>query len=85
MRDIAEKELGYIKSVIRLEFGARGENFPTEFHTIRPYIGDILPEIFDNAEKIMISGNALGTERTFWEKLQFCIIYIKKTSPLNTL
>lgn len=67
--DTAQEDFVYIKPVIRLEFGARGENFPSEIHAISPYVVDLLPEIFDNTTATKVSVRSLGAERTFWEKV----------------
>ena len=60
---------GYIKPVIRLEFGARGDGFPTAPHSFIPYIAEILPDIFDNPAGINVTVTTLEAERTFWEKV----------------
>lgn len=56
----------YIRSVIKLEFGARGDVIPNESKIISPYIYDVLPEMFDS--KPAISVHTLTAKRTFWEK-----------------
>ena len=55
---------GYIKPVIRLEFGALGDSFPTERKAIIPYLLQAIPELGEEATDT----NVLSVERTFWEK-----------------
>lgn len=56
---------GYIKPVIRLELGARGDIEPSEMRTIKPYVAEQFPDLFDDAETKF---STLAAERTFWEK-----------------
>jgi hypothetical protein len=55
----------YIRPVIRLEFGCRGDVWPSEQRSIQPYIADAIPGfIAEPAAEIHV----LRPERTFWEK-----------------
>lgn len=56
----------YIKSFVRIEFGARSDNWPQESGKIEPYIAAIFPEEL----KDVASGDirVLTKGRTFWEK-----------------
>ena len=56
---------GYVKPVIRFEFGARGVLLPSEDRIIKPYLSDAFPELMGASET---SARVLGIERTFWEK-----------------
>lgn len=56
---------GYVKPVIRFEFGARGVLLPAEDLTIKPYLSDAFPDLLGSSET---SARVLGIERTFWEK-----------------
>lgn len=56
---------GYIRPVVRLEFGARGDIEPNEVRSIKPYAADIFPDQFENPNCEI---SMLGAERTFWEK-----------------
>lgn len=60
-----EGEIGYIKPIIRLEFGARGEIEPSERKIITPYIAETFPKLFTAKE---IAVQTLSATRTFWEK-----------------
>ena len=56
---------GYVKPVIRFEFGARGVLLPAEDLTIKPYLSAAFPDLLGSSET---SARVLGIERTFWEK-----------------
>jgi hypothetical protein len=56
---------GYIRPVIRLEFGGRNEVWPAEVRTIRPYCLEAFPDLSANPS---CEVNVLAAERTFWEK-----------------
>ena len=60
-----EGEFGYIKPLVKLEFGARGEIDPSIEKPITPYVADIFPQFFDAPSG---SVHVLTAERTFWEK-----------------
>ncbi|KAB0267257.1 nucleotidyl transferase AbiEii/AbiGii toxin family protein [Microvirga brassicacearum] len=57
--------MAYITPRVKLEFGARGDPWPTEECTIRPYAADEFPDFFDNANCRV---TVLSARRTFWEK-----------------
>jgi len=61
-----EGQIGYIKPVVKLEFGARGEIEPSENKPITPYLAEVLPQLFE-APHIQV--HVLTAERTFWEKV----------------
>ncbi len=56
----------YIKSFVRIEFGARSDNWPQESGKIEPYMASIFPEELRD----IASGDirVLTKGRTFWEK-----------------
>jgi hypothetical protein len=58
--------VGYIRPVVRLEFGCRGDVWPTEQRTIRAYVAEQFPDLFGWAECPV---RVLRPERTFWEKV----------------
>lgn len=58
--------VGYIRPFVRLEFGCRGDVWPTEKRTIRAYVAEQFPDLFGWAE---CSVHVLRPERTFWEKV----------------
>ncbi len=54
----------YIKPSIKLEFGALGEDWPSEEKTVEPYAKKILPDFFDQSQV-----KVLDVKRNFLEKL----------------
>lgn len=56
---------GYIKPVVRFEFGARGAQLPAERRTLSTYVQQAFPDLPGLAP---IDVRTLGIERTFWEK-----------------
>jgi predicted nucleotidyltransferase component of viral defense system len=56
---------GYIKPVVRLEFGARGDTEPSENKQITPYVAETFQQLFDDPYSNV---HVLAAERTFWEK-----------------
>jgi len=59
-----ENSYNYIKSKIKLEFGALGDIWPSEKKIIKPYAKEILPDYYDEFEV-----NTLSIKRNFIEKL----------------
>jgi len=55
----------YIRAEVRLEFGARGDHWPTEKKSIRPYAAEEVPSSFVAPT---VEVQVLTAERTFWEK-----------------
>jgi len=56
---------GYIKPVVRFEFGARGAKLPAEQRTLSTYVQQAFPNLPGLAP---VDVRTLGVERTFWEK-----------------
>jgi Nucleotidyl transferase AbiEii toxin, Type IV TA system len=57
--------LPYIRPVVRLEMGARGDQWPAEAKAIVPYAAEAVPKPFKDPRCPV---RVLGAERTFWEK-----------------
>lgn len=57
--------MAYITPRVKFELGARGDPWPTEEKTIRPYAADDYPDFFEEADTQVI---VLSARRTFWEK-----------------
>ncbi len=54
----------YVRSSVKIEFGARSDHWPVETATIFPYIANV-------SKQMVIKGacvRVLAAERTFWEK-----------------
>lgn len=59
------KGMAYITPRVKLELGARGDPWPTEEKTIRPYAADDYPDFFEEPDTRV---TVLSARRTFWEK-----------------
>lgn len=57
---------GYVKRVVRLELGCRGDQVPSEEAMVTPYASEAFPHQFAISNARV---NALSPERTFWEKV----------------
>lgn len=57
---------GYCRPIVKVEFGARGDPWPTSPNTIRPYIEE---DYAGMASSAIVKVAALNPERTFWEKV----------------
>ena len=55
----------YAKAQVKIEFGARGDPWPTQRRTVRPYIEEVHA---DTAPTAIVEVSTLEPERTFWEK-----------------
>ena len=55
----------YIQRAVRLELGCRGDQLPSEQAMITPYAAEAFPDQFQIQG---VNINAIGPERTFWEK-----------------
>jgi hypothetical protein len=57
--------MAYITPRVRLEFGARGDPWPTEVRVVRPYAAEDYPDFFKDSD---VAVTVLAAQRTFWEK-----------------
>ncbi|WP_160011203.1 nucleotidyl transferase AbiEii/AbiGii toxin family protein [Rhizobium sp. 18055] len=57
--------MAYITPRVKLEFGARGDPWPTEDKVIRPYAAEDFADFFEHPDTIV---TVLAAQRTFWEK-----------------
>ena len=55
----------YVKPVIRLEMGARSDDWPAVDAEVRPYAAEVYPDVFSSP---VAKVRTLAAERTFWEK-----------------
>lgn len=62
---LSGEDQGYIKPVVRFEFGARGAQLPAEHRTLSTYVQQAFPDLPGLAP---VDVRTLGIERTFWEK-----------------
>jgi Nucleotidyl transferase AbiEii toxin, Type IV TA system len=57
-------EAGYVRPVVKIELGARSDDWPSEPRAVMPYVVEILPNAPERFARIA----TLAPERTFWEK-----------------
>jgi len=55
----------YLKRSVKLEFGSLTDQQPVGRHPVRPWVADILPDVFSDWHCEVV---ALEVERSFWEK-----------------
>jgi predicted nucleotidyltransferase component of viral defense system len=60
-----EAEAGYVRPVVKIELGARSDDWPSESRSFLPYLAEALPDVAPDAT---FSFRTLAAERTFWEK-----------------
>jgi len=58
-------EAGYVRPVVKIELGARSDDWPAEARDLQPYLTEALPQLASNAA---FPVRTLAAERTFWEK-----------------
>lgn len=63
--ELSERLPKGIRPVIRLEMGARSDDWPAQERTIRPYAAEVFPDVF---EVPSCQVHVLDARRTFWEK-----------------
>lgn len=59
------QEAGYVRPVVKIELGARSDDWPDERREIRPYLAQHVPTLSRDAS---FPVSTLRAERTFWEK-----------------
>ncbi len=62
---LSDSVAGYVKPIVRFEFGARGVHLPAEVREISPYVHQAFPGLLGSGG---VDVKVLGVERTFWEK-----------------
>mmetsp|Transcript_29579 Transcript_29579/g.58343 ORF Transcript_29579/g.58343 Transcript_29579/m.58343 type:complete len:336 (+) Transcript_29579:759-1766(+) len=72
---------GYVKPIVRFEFGARGVHLPAEVREISPYVHQAFPDLLGSGG---VDVKVLGVERTFWEKatILHMLFHQDSTKPL---
>jgi hypothetical protein len=55
----------YVHPSVKIEMGARSDDWPAQDRTIRSYVAEALPRLFQDNECVV---RVLAAERTFWEK-----------------
>ena len=55
----------YVRREVKMEFGARSDDWPADDKTVVPYVAELYPETLGDAVAPL---RVLSLERTFWEK-----------------
>jgi predicted nucleotidyltransferase component of viral defense system len=68
----------YVSPIVKIELGARSDDWPHTARLIRPYVLEHFPQIDADAT---CSVQVLAAERTFWEKA--CLLHEETFRPAN--
>ena len=71
-----ENEAGYIKPVVKIELGARSDDWPNSECPIQPYLAERFPQLMPEGP---FPVRVLAAERTFWEKA--CLLHEETFRP----
>jgi len=74
----ATSAAGYVRPVVKIELGARSDDWPAEEKPILPYVTEHFPA-FDPAPAFNV--RVLAAERTFWEKA--CLLHEETFRPVG--
>ncbi len=74
----AADDVGYVRPVVKIELGARSDDWPHEAKTIRPYVLEHFPALDADAACTV---SVLAAERTFWEKA--CLLHEETFRPAD--
>lgn len=69
---------GYVKPVVKIELGARSDDWPHEDKVIQPYVLEKFPVLDGDAATTV---RVLSAERTFWEKA--CLLHEETFRPAD--
>lgn len=69
---------GYVRPVVKIELGARSDDWPHEEKSIQPYVTEQFPEL-DSSSSFVV--RVLAAERTFWEKA--CLLHEETFRPAD--
>lgn len=69
---------GYVVPVVKIELGARSDDWPAESKVIRPYVLEHFPVLDSGATTAV---QVLAAERTFWEKA--CLLHEETFRPAD--
>ena len=72
----SETDAGYILPHVKIELGARSDDWPHERRPIQPYMADRFPQLMPEGP---FSVQVLVPERTFWEKA--CLLHEETFRP----
>jgi hypothetical protein len=63
---------------VKIELGARSDDWPHEQKTIQPYVAELFPALVPDAG---FSARVIAAERTFWEKA--CLLHEETFRPAD--
>jgi hypothetical protein len=69
---------GYVRPVVKIELGARSDDWPHEQKHIQPYVAGLFPALVPDAG---FSARVIAAERTFWEKA--CLLHEETFRPAD--
>lgn len=69
---------GYVRPVVKIELGARSDDWPHGENPIQPYVIEFFPALDADAA---FAVRVLAAERTFWEKA--CLLHEETFRPLE--
>jgi len=69
---------GYVRPVVKIELGARSDDWPNEQKNIQPYVAELFPKFVPNAT---FAARVIAAERTFWEKA--CLLHEETFRPAD--
>ena len=69
---------GYVRPVVKIELGARSDDWPHEQKTIKPYVAELFPALVPDAG---FAARVIAAERTFWEKA--CLLHEETFRPAD--
>jgi predicted nucleotidyltransferase component of viral defense system len=69
---------GYVRPVVKIELGARSDDWPHEEKSVLPYVIEHFPALDSNATCVV---RVLAAERTFWEKA--CLLHEETFRPVE--
>jgi hypothetical protein len=74
----SESDPGYISPQVKIELGARSDDWPHEKRPIQPYLAERFPQLMPEGP---FSVQVLAAERTFWEKA--CLLHEETFRPAD--
>ncbi|MFO1477802.1 MAG: nucleotidyl transferase AbiEii/AbiGii toxin family protein [Verrucomicrobiota bacterium] len=69
---------GYVRPVVKIELGARSDDWPYVQKSIQPYVAELFPALVPDAA---FAARVIAAERTFWEKA--CLLHEETFRPAN--
>jgi len=74
----SEDAVGYILPHVKIELGARSDDWPHEQRLVQPYLVEVFPQLMPKGPFLV---RVLAAERTFWEKA--CLLHEETFRPAD--